>query len=275
MTFRPASRIAALILGLALATALPAQAAERILIDGSTGVTPLVAALAKAYHQQNPGTTIEIGKGMGTKARIEALREGKIDIAMASHGLKVDDIKRQGMAVHEIGKVAVVFGVNASVSATGLTDRQVCDIYSVKVGNWKELGASDLPIVPFTRPDSEVDAIVARESIDCMRNLQMPDAVKVAPKSGEMARELAATTGAIGMTTMTVVEQSGGKIKAVSLRGIAPTASNVRNKTYTLVRDSFLVTRETPSAAVAKFLDFVRSTAGEKVIIANGAVPVK
>jgi len=77
------------------------------------------------------------------------------------------------------------------------------------------------------------------------------------------------------MTTMTVVEQSGGRIKPVSLRGIAPVAANVQNKTYVLTRDSFLVTKAAPSPAVAGFLDFVRSAAGEKVILANGAVPVK
>jgi phosphate transport system substrate-binding protein len=275
MAVQSVSRAAVFAFSVTLALAIPAHAAEKLLIDGSTGVTPLVAALAKAYREHNPGTAIEIGKGLGTKARIEALSAGKIDIAMASHGLKVDDIKRQGMAVHEIGKVAVVFGVNASVSASNLTDDQICAIYSVKSRNWKELGASDLPIVPFTRPDSEVDAIVARENIGCLKNLPMPEAVKVAPKSGEMAKELASTAGAVGMTTMTVVEQSGGRIKPVSLRGIAPVAANVQNKTYVLTRDSFLVTKAAPSPAVAGFLDFIRSAAGEKVILANGAVPVK
>src|SRR5688572_3523985 len=104
--------------------------AQSIVIDGSTGVTPLVAALAKAYQSTMPGTMIEIGKGLGTKARIQALADGRIDIAMASHGLNVADIQRQGMAVHEIGKTAVVFGVNASVPIANLTDAQVCDIYS-------------------------------------------------------------------------------------------------------------------------------------------------
>lgn len=259
----------------ALAAGASLHAAERIMIDGSTGVTPLVAALAKAYQAENPGTAIEIGKGLGTKARIEALNDGKIDIAMASHGLNVEDIKRRGMAVHEIAKVAVVFGVNASVAVSGLTDRQICDIYSLKVKNWKEVGASDLPVVPFTRPDSEVDAQVVREKIGCLKDLQMPATVKVAPKAGEMAKQLAGTAGAIGMTTMTVVEQSAGKIKPLSLGGVAPNAANVQSKTYALTRDSFLVTKATPSPAVAKFLQFVRSAVGEQVIGANGAVPVK
>ncbi len=249
--------------------------AEIIVIDGSTGVSPLVQALAQAYHDQNPGTTIEIGKGLGTKARIQALSEGKIDIAMASHGLDIAGIKRQGMAVQEVGKVAVVFGVNASVSVSDLKESEICDIYSDKVRNWKEVGGSDLAIVPLTRPESEVDTEVVRDKIGCLKTLKIPEHVKVMPKAPEMAKELAATVGAVGMTTTTVVEQSQGRVKALSVGGAAPTAQNVRNKTYVLTRDSFLVTKAAPSPSVRSFLEFVRSSAGEKVIIANGAVPAK
>lgn len=257
-----------------LAPQAQAQPAEKIIINGSTGVTPLVAALAKAYREHNSSAVIDIGRGMGTSERIEALRDGKIDIAMASHGLKVDDIKRQGMAVHEIAKIAVVFGVNATVTVANLTGEQVCGIYLATFKNWEELGASNLGIVAVTRPDSEVDTEVVREKIACMTKLQMPDTVKIAPKTSEMADQLATTTGAFGMTTMTVVEQSNGRIRAVALQGVMPTAANVQSKTYTLTRDSFLLTHATPSSAVAKFMTFVASDAGKKVIAANGAVPV-
>lgn len=273
MSTSSALRVVAFIL--ASGAVCPAHSAEQIVIDGSTGVMPLVSALAKAYREQNRDVAIEIGKGLGTKARIEALREGKIHIAMASHGLNIDAIRKQGMMVHEIAKVAVVFGVNAGVPVTDLTDRQICDIYSIAKTNWKELGSSDMPIVPLTRPDSEVDTEVVRHHIACLTDLKMPGAVRVAPKSGEMAQELAATGGAIGMTTMTVIEQSAGRIKPVSYRGIAPNADNVKNKTYNLTRDSFLVTLASPPPVVAKFLEFIQSDAGMKVIAANGAVPTK
>src|SRR5688572_3169051 len=125
-----------LLAALALIVPVGAQSAEKVAIDGSTGVTPLVAALAKAYQAQYPGTTIEIGKGLGTKARIQALADGRIDIAMASHGLNVAEIQRQGMRVHEIAKVAVVFGVNASVPVMKLSEAEVCEIYAGKARNW-------------------------------------------------------------------------------------------------------------------------------------------
>lgn len=272
---RPAvNRILALALGCAMSGAALGQGAERIVVDGSTGVAPLVAALAKAYREQNPAVTVEIGKGMGTKARIKALAEGQIDIAMASHGLVADDLIRQGMAVQEIAKVAVVFGVNAAVPVKGLADSQVCDIYSRKLVNWSDLGGPDLPVAARTRPDSEVDTEIVRERVACLAQLKMPDEIGVMPKSGDMAKELSRTAGAIGMTTATVAEQSQGRIKPLSLNGVEPSANNVRSGAYRLTRDSFLVTRAAPSPAVARFLEFVRSAEGKRVIGANGAVPL-
>ncbi len=251
------------------------RAQSTIVVDGSTGVAPLVAALAKAYEQQNPGTQIQIGKGLGTGARIRALDEGKIDIAMASHGLDVAAIRKRGMTVHEFAKVAVVFAVNDTVPVGALTDAQVCAIYSGKAVNWKDVGGPDLAIAPLARPDSEVDTEVVRDKVACLAQMKFPDSVRLMPKAGEMAQGLAAAPGGVGMTTMTVVEQSGGKVKAVSLNGIAPTAENVQRKTYVLTRDSFLVVKDQPAEAVSRFLAFIRSPAGQKVIAANGAVAVK
>jgi hypothetical protein len=42
-----------------------------------------------------------------------------------------------------------------------------------------------------------------------------------------------------------------------------------------LIRESFFVTRGSPSAAVARFIDFTLSSSGNDVIGANGAVPTK
>lgn len=270
-----AYRIGALMLGVTLATSIHAQTSEKIVVDGSTGVMPLVAALAKVYQERYPAATVEMGKGLGTKARLRALAQGKIDIALASHGLVAGELARQGMAVHAIAKVAVVFGVNASVPTANLTDRHICDLYAGTITNWRELGGPDLAIAPRTRPDSEVDAEVVRGKIACLKDLKMPEGVKVMPRSGDMAKELATSVGAIGMTTTTVVEQSRGQIRLVSLNGILPSAENVERKIYTLIRDSFLVTKAPPPPAVSRFVDFVRSSTGTAVIVANGAVPVK
>ncbi len=242
-------------------------------VDGSTGAMPLVAALAKAYETKVPGVKIEIGRGLGTRARIEALTAGTIDIAVASHGLKIDDLIRQRMHVREIARTPVVFAVNSSVPIADLTQAQVCSIYSGGLTNWKDVGGPDLPIAARTRPDSEVDAEVVRDGIACLKTLKMPAAIKVMERGGDMARELAATPGAIGMSTTTVAGQSSGKVKALSLDGVAPTEANVTARTYRLVREVFLVAKEAAPPAVISFLVFIGSSEGANVIKANGAIP--
>jgi phosphate transport system substrate-binding protein len=268
-------RIAALSLAALHVAGAHGQSSEKIVIDGSTGVMPLAAALAKAFQTRSPGVGVDLGGGLGTKARIEALAEGKIDIALASHGLDIAAISRQGMSAHEVARTAVVFAVNAGVPISNLTAQQICDVYSGQTSNWKSLGGPDLAIAARTRPDSEVDAEVVRAGIGCLKSLRKPDAVKVMPRAGDMAKELAATPGAIGMTSMTVVEQSQGRVRFLTIDGVPPSADNVERKRYGLVREAFFVTKSPPPPAVGRFLEFARSAEGSEVIRANGAIPVK
>jgi phosphate transport system substrate-binding protein len=90
-----------------------------------------------------------------------------------------------------------------------------------------------------------------------------------------MAKGLAETPHAIGMTSMTVVEQSGGQVKALSLTGTAPTEENVKSGRYFLTRDFLFVIRGEPTPLVKRFVDFVLSPEGDRVIRANGAVPLR
>ena len=102
---------------------------------------PLIGALAKDYEAKTAGLTIEIGKGLGTKARIDALNAGSIDIAVASHGLKIEELSKQGLKVEEIARTPVVFAVNAGVAISNLTQSQICAIYSGATNNWKRSAA--------------------------------------------------------------------------------------------------------------------------------------
>jgi phosphate transport system substrate-binding protein len=109
---------------------LPAWAEEKIVLDGSTGMLPLAQALATAYQQWSSDPQVEIGKGLGTGARLQALAEGKIQIALASHGITPEEVQKGNLNVIEAAKGAIVFAVNAGVPITNLTEAQVCDIYT-------------------------------------------------------------------------------------------------------------------------------------------------
>lgn len=262
----------ALLLALML---LPARGAERIVLDGSSGMLPLARALAAAYQKQSSDPQVETGKGLGTGARLRALAEGKIHIALASHGIKPDDIQKGNLKIFEVAKGAIVFAVNANVPISNITESEVCDIYSGRTGSWQALRGTNNPVAVLTRPPTEVDPEVIRDKIACFRELKEVETAIVMARGGDMAKGLAETPHAIGMTSMTVVEQSGGQVKALSLSGTAPTEENVKSGRYFLTRDFRFVIRGEPTPPVKRFIDFVLSPEGDRVIRANGAVPLR
>ena len=251
----------------------PAIGQSTIKIDGSMGSMPLVQALAKAFQATQPGIALEFGTGLNPKARIEALAAGDIAIALASHGVDIGALTRQHMQVTEIARTAVVFAVNADVGINSLTDNEICRIFAGEVVNWKQLGDSDRAIAARARPESEVDTEVVRDGVGCLKNLTFAPAVKIVARSADMIRDLRETSGAIGMTTLTAVEQSGGRIKALALNGLAANEDSVSAGQYRIVREVFLVVKTPSSPPVQQFIAFIRSPAGAAIIKANGALP--
>ena len=142
---------------------------------------------------------------------------------------------------------------------------------SGKVRSWQPLGGPDRAMAVLTRPPTEVDPEVIRAKVRRCKELQEAETVKVMARGGDMAKGLADTPSAMGMTSMTVVEQSGGKVKALTLNGVAPTPEHVKSGRYFLTRDFFFVIQGEPAPSIKKFLDFVLSPDGDRVILVDGA----
>ena len=260
---------------LAALCVLPCWGQDKIVLDGSTGMIPLAKAIGIAYQQVSADPQIEIGQGLGTTARLQALAEGKIQVALASHGIKAADLAKDNLRAIEIAKGAIVFAVNATLPLTEVTEAQLCDLYSGRAANWKALNGPDAPVVVLTRPPTEVDPEVIRAKIGCFKELKEAESARVMARGSDMAKGLVETMHAIGMTSMTVVEQSGGKLRALAVNGIAPTADNVKTGRYFLTRDFLFVVKAPPSPPVARLLEFALGPDGDRVILANGAIPVR
>lgn len=256
----------------ALALATVACASTAIRIDGSPGVLPLVAALAAAYEDVS-GDRLVLASGLGSSARLDALASGRIDVAMASHGVDSARLAARGLVAREIARTAVVFAVNATVPLRAISSDQVCAILAGRITRWRNLGAGDAAIVALMRPDDEVDSEVSRTVIPCLRELVPASHVRIIARPDSMAEALGATPHAFGVTSMPMVHASDGRIVALTLDGMVPTAENVASGRYSLRRSAFLVTRADPPDAVTRFLDFIASAEGSRIIAAGGAVP--
>ena len=246
-------------------------------IDGSNGVMPLVQALAEAWMAAEPDARVTFGGGLGSRTRLDSLRAGRMDIALASHGLDTAALRAEGLPVHRIAETPVVLGVNAaSVSLDGLPSARLCDVLAGRETSWRPLGdGRDLAIALVVRPEAEVDMEVLRDRVPCAHDVAITPSARVVEETSDMARAIASTEGALGITTATVVAQSGGAIRALSLDGAMPTVDAVRAGRYTLVRSSYLITRGEVHAGVTRFLAFIASPEGQLVLEANGSSGVR
>jgi phosphate transport system substrate-binding protein len=247
---------------------------DPVRIDGSPGVAPLVTALVTEYRSRHPGAQVDLASGLGSSARLKAVQDGQIQVAMASHGVDSADLEQRALAARTIAKTAVVFAVHAGVPVRELTAAQVCDLYAGRLTNWRQLGGPALAVTPLFRPPAEVDAAVVLEGVDCLAKLTLSDGVIVIDRPDSMAAAIAGTPGAIGVTSAPMVAQHDGRMHALTLNGVAPSPQNVATGAYPLNRAAILVYRKAVPKGVSQLLAFIDSPEGDRVIEANGAVPV-
>jgi len=108
----------------------------RIVIGGSSSVTPLMEVLREEYLKVNPNATIEIQMS-DSSAGMSGTMEGSFDIGMASRELKESELAV--LKPVEIAKDGIAVIVNVNNPLTNLTKEQVKAIYTGETLNWSEL----------------------------------------------------------------------------------------------------------------------------------------
>ena len=197
---------------------------------GSTTFAPLrspatVATLAQAQPQFKLLYTDPYPDRYGSTVGIQMLLTGKLSFAQSSRPIQAAELRqaqRLGFTLEQIPVAidGVALYANPQVAVTGLTLSQVKDIFTGKIVNWKQLGGSDLPIVPISRdPQMSGTANFLQEKVLAGENLS-PN-VRLVGTTTEAIRTVAKTLGGISYATASeAVRQQ--TIDPVSLATVFP-----------------------------------------------------
>ena len=107
----------------------------KIVVAGSSSVTPVMEKLKEAYLAVNKEAEIEVQESDSTTGMTAAM-EGTCDIGMASRELKDSESELKATAIAMDG-IAVI--VNKNNTLDDITSDQVKDIYLGNVTSWDEL----------------------------------------------------------------------------------------------------------------------------------------
>lgn len=113
------------------------KAAGKVVVAGSSSVTPVMEALKEAYMALNSGAEIEVQQSDSTTG-MNSVIEGICDIGMASRALKDSELEK-GLVPTVIAMDGIVVTVNNENPLGNLTKDQVKQIYTGNVINWSEL----------------------------------------------------------------------------------------------------------------------------------------
>ena len=113
-------------------------ASGKVVVAGSSSVTPVMEKLKEAYVAVNSGAEIEIQESDSTTGMTEAIN-GMSDIGMASRELKQEELDA-GLVNTVIATDGIAIIVNNESPITDLTTEQVRDIYLGNITDWSELG---------------------------------------------------------------------------------------------------------------------------------------
>lgn len=110
--------------------------AGKIVVAGSSSVTPVMEKLKEAYELVNPDAEIEIQLSDST-AGMNGVMEGICDIGMASRPLK--ESEKESLNGIEIAIDGIVVIANKANSIEGLTSGNVKDIFTGIITKWSEI----------------------------------------------------------------------------------------------------------------------------------------
>ena len=112
-------------------------ASGKIVVAGSSSVTPVMEKLQEAYQKVNSGDEIEIQESDSTTGMTAAM-DGTCDIGMASRELKDTEING-GLTATVIAKDGIAIIVNKNNPTEDLTKDQVNSIFRGEVTTWDEV----------------------------------------------------------------------------------------------------------------------------------------
>ncbi len=263
-----------LLLGsLCLLFSASAAFAESIVIKGSTTVLPVAQAALEAYMKANPGVNISLSGG-GSGDGVKALIDKSTDIANSSREIKDKEValaKSKGL-----NPVATIVAIDAIVPIVypknrikNLTIDQLSQIYQGKITNWKEVGGDDLQIVVISRDSSSGTFEAWGEMV--LHKAKVTQKAQMQASNGAIVQAISKNRYAIGYIGLGYLNKS---VKPLTVNGIQATAKTAISKEYPVSRPLYMYTNGQPEGEVAKFIKFVLSPAGQKIVAKTGYVPL-
>jgi phosphate transport system substrate-binding protein len=266
-----------------------AKPAERVVIQdkGSDTMVNVAQAWAEKYAEVRPQVAVAVSGG-GSGTGIAALENGTADIANASRDLKPEEAAKvrehaqKDPVTHVVAFDALAVFVHKDNPIAKLTKEDLAGVYGEggTKEKWTDLGVTipgcaDQAIVRISRQNNS-------GSYEYFREWTMGKGdFKLGSRDMQGGKDVAEAVG----TTPCAIGYSGMGFKTDAVRfapvagsadaaGVEPSTATVLDKSYPLSRSLYMITAGEAQGETARYLQWIRSDAGQALVEAAGLVPL-
>lgn len=256
--------------------------------SGSDTMVNLAQAWAEEYAKIDPSVSVEVSGG-GSGTGIAALINGTVDIANCSRQMKPEEIER---ALQNTGKKPIKYVVGYDALAVyvhkdnplnEITIEQLADIYGEggQTTAWSQLGVqntdcSNDEIIRVSRQSNSGTYFYFREAV-----LGKARDYKLGSRdlhgSKDVVELISKTPCAIGYSGMGYATEHVKMLKIARKKGepaYAPSVESALNNTYPIARPLYMYSLGEPGEQAQKYLDWIHSPEGQKIVLQSGYVPI-
>lgn len=234
--------------------------------DGSTSMEKVIGALSESYMAANKDVTVNYNP-TGSGAGITAVQEGTCDIGLSSRALK-DEEKAAGLKETVLAYDGIAIIVHPDNPVSDLSIEQIAKLYTGEITNWKDVGGKDADVVLIGREAASgtrdgFESITGTKD-KCQYRQELTS-------TGDVITAVSQNPDAIGYASLAAIKDS---VKALSVDGVTPSETTVKDGSYPVQRPFVLVTVEGKalSAAAQSFFDYATSADAADIIAKAGAV---
>ncbi|HEY0713566.1 MAG TPA: PstS family phosphate ABC transporter substrate-binding protein [Polyangia bacterium] len=256
---------------------------------GSDTMVNLAQAWAEEYSVIEPNVSVEVSGG-GSGVGVAALINGTADIANSSRKLEHEETEKAKAAGHDpkeflVGYDGLAIFVHKDNPIEEITIEQLAGIFRENgtIEKWSDLGVTNIPgarsdkIILISRQNNSGtyhyfrEVVVGKKHDFKLGSMDMNG-------SKDVVELVSKTPGALGYSGLGYATPAVKVVKVAKKAGqpsVMPSNETIMNRSYPIARPMFMYTPSAPQPHVKKYLDWILSAAGQKIVEQTGYVPLQ
>ena len=250
---------------------------ETITLSGSSALLPLVEISIDGYMEVDPESEISAQAG-GSGTGLTQVSNGTVDIGnsdlLAETKLKGDKAKE--LVDHKVVVQGFAVTVNKSLGIDNLTKKQIQDIFSGKITNWKEVGGKDLEIMVVHRPSSSgTRATFVETLLDGSKELENDAIGATQDSNGAVTKVMTENEGTISYLGLPYIQNEKVKeeLLAVKIDGFEATKEKIVTGEYPFWSYGHMYTKGEATGLAKKFIEYIMSDENKESVEELGYIP--